>query len=113
MKKGLLIIVGLLLATQVGMAKYSAKAKILDIYAYGADNAVIKLNINVADVGCSYKNAMVIPNYTTTNKGIYSSILSAFMAGKPVHIGYTPGNCSDLWGANSLNKIYSILLKSN
>ena len=113
MKKGLLVLIGLLLTTQVGMAKYSAKAKILDIYAYGADSAVIKLNINVSDTGCSKKNAMHIPNYTTTNKGLYSSILSAFMAGKPVHVGYTPGNCSDLWGTNSLNKIYSVLLKSN
>jgi len=113
MKKVLLIIAGLALTTQVSMAKYSAPAKVLDIYAYGADNAVIKLNINVADTGCTKKNTMVVPKYTTTNKGLYSAILSALVAKKTVNIGYTPGNCSNLWGANSLNKIYSIIIKSN
>ncbi len=112
MKKGLLILIGLLLGTQVGMAKYSANAKIIDIYAY-ATGAVIKLNINVDDIGCGKKNFMIIPNYTTTGKGIYSSTLSAFITGKHVNIGYAPGNCSDYWGANSLNKIYSIRLRSD
>jgi len=110
MKRALLIIAGLLLTTQFGMAKYSVKAKVLSLYAYGADNAVIRLTTSIADIGCSSKTSMVIPNYTTVNKGIYSAALSALVAGKDVHVGYTPGNCSNLWGANSLNKIYSIII---
>jgi len=113
MKRTLSVMIGLILATQIGMAKYSAPAKIVDIYAYGGNSAVVKLNINISDTGCTKKNAMVIPNYTTINKGIYSAILSALMANKTVNIGYTPGNCSNLWGTNSLNKIYSIVVKSN
>jgi len=113
MKRALLVIAGLVLTTQVGMAKYSAPAKILNIYAYSADTAVIKLNINVADTGCTKKNAMIIPNYTTTSKGLYSTVLSALVAKKTINIGYTPGNCSNLWGANSLNKIYSVVIKAD
>ena len=112
--KKILILIGLMvIATQVSSAKYSAKAKIVDIYAYGADNAVIKLSVNVPDTGCTKKNAMVIPNYTTTNKGLYSTILSAAISGKSLRVGYTPGNCSNLWGTNSLNKIYSVLMSTN
>ena len=112
MKKSLLVIAGLLLTTQVGMAKYSHPAKILSMYSYGGDNAVIQLNINIADTGCTKKNALVIPHYTTTNKGMYSSVLSALVANKTVNIGYKPGNCSNLWGTRSLNRMYSVIMRA-
>jgi len=111
--KAKLLIVGLLAMTQLATARYSAPAKVVDIYAYAGNHAVIKLNINVADSGCTYKNVMVIPYYTSTNKGMYSSILSAAVANKSIKVGYTPGNCSNMWGTRSLNKIYSVILSSN
>ena len=108
------LIVGavLLFGVQFAFADYTAAGKIVYLYTYDSNRAVVRISgTGATSHGCKFSNYYLIDNTDTSGNTLYAAALTAYTTGRRVKLGYRTGSsatCSGWWGTNSLSPIYSI-----
>ena len=108
--KKILIALSVLATTQIAMAGSTTITKIKNVYVY-EHYAVIKMaNKHANPNACKHPNAnefLLMPTYTSGGSKMYSALLSAYVSGQKVKLGYS--RCS-VWGSTTIPRVYGITL---
>ena len=109
--KKILIALSVLATTQIAMAAATPITKIKDIYVYETSVVIKMANKHTNPDGCSHAKAteyLLVKTDTAGGNKLYSAILSAYVAGKKVRLGYK--NCANWSATETVPKAYGISL---
>ncbi len=107
--KKILIFCLVILGQQVVMADHTQRTKVYSLYVY-SDVAIISTAEPADNTGCKYTNYFAVTDISGKNKAMYSAVLTAHVTKKDLLISFTVGNCSSVWGTNSIISADSIVL---
>ena len=109
MKKLSSIFLMLVIGTQATFAIYSAESKINNIFIY-ENSAVVSFKQEVINKRGSCKSSTRFYIDITTSGGIQmlNYVTESARNSRKIKVGYTTSKCSNIWGTNSMVKIYSV-----
>ena len=108
--KKILIALSVLATTQIAMAAATPITKIKNVYVY-ENYAILKMeNKHANSYSCTHASSdefLYVPTDTAGGNRMYSALLSAYVAGKKVKLGYS---LCGTWGSTTVPKVYGITL---
>lgn len=106
----LIIIFAFSSSNTIAGAGWSGEATIKGIYVLNEETALIKLSNSTNPHNCDTNGSGDAYVNPTTQKTWFTSLLSAYMAGKTVDLYYTP-SCKGQWSGTSYSEIGHVRLK--
>jgi len=108
--KNFFIAIVVLMSTQLLSAHGTGTTKVKNLYIYN-DFVVVKTQNTFSNAdSCTYSGAnefLYVATNSDGGKKMYSAILSAYVAGKPLRLAYN--GCAS-WGSTTIPKVYGMSL---